>query len=203
MNFFQLLNSWIINIRFGYWIRPKLVLYPGVKTYISRKAKITFADKGYLSVGKAWKGTNYSHSTFKVDSGGSLLVNGHFRFHTGIFISVNKGAFLELGSGYTNNDVEITCFNQISIGHGAAIAKGVIIRDSDNHVINGDKENVSRPIIIGENVWIGMRAVILKGVTIGDGAIIAAGAIVSRDIPPSCLAGGVPARVIKENVKWE
>lgn len=48
-----------------------------------------------------------------------------------------------------------------------------------------------------------MNVIILKGVTIGDGAIIGAGSVVTRDIPPRCLAVGNPARVIKENVEWE
>ena len=51
--------------------------------------------------------------------------------------------------------------------------------------------------MIGNNVWIGSRAVVLPGVTIGDGAIVAAGAVVNRDVPANTIVGGVPARVIK------
>lgn len=78
----------------------------------------------------------------------------------------------------------------------------MIIRDSDNHTIHYDGFEKSKPIIIGNHVWIGMRATILKGVTIGDGAIIAAGAVVTKDVPARCLVAGVPARVIKENIEW-
>jgi acetyltransferase-like isoleucine patch superfamily enzyme len=62
---------------------------------------------------------------------------------------------------------------------------------------------MTQPIHIGNHVWIGMNVTILKGVQIGDGAIIAAGAVVTRNIPARCLAGGVPARVLKENITWE
>jgi acetyltransferase-like isoleucine patch superfamily enzyme len=62
---------------------------------------------------------------------------------------------------------------------------------------------MTKPVHIGNHVWIGMNVMILKGVTIGDGAIIAAGSVVNRDVPERCLAGGVPAKVIKENVQWE
>jgi len=62
---------------------------------------------------------------------------------------------------------------------------------------------MTQPISIGNHVWIGINATILKGVTIGDGAIIAAGAVVTRDIPASCMAAGVPASVIKNNISWE
>ena len=62
---------------------------------------------------------------------------------------------------------------------------------------------MSAPIKIGNHVWIGQGATILKGVTIGNNSIIAAGAIVTKDIPANCIAAGVPARVIKEDVNWK
>lgn len=142
-------------------------------------------------------------SLFKISAFGQLFVFGDFVVSTGCYIVVSHNAILTLGSGYTNEDVEISCFNRITIGNNVALAKGVIIRDSDNHVVNGKTDNVSQPIVIGNNVWIGTRAIILKGVTIGDGAIVAAGAVVTRNVPPKTLVAGVPARVIKENVTWK
>ena len=62
---------------------------------------------------------------------------------------------------------------------------------------------MSAPIHIGNHVWVGVRAIILKGVTIGDGAIIAAGSVVTRDVPANTLVGGVPAKIIKDNISWE
>lgn len=56
---------------------------------------------------------------------------------------------------------------------------------------------------IGNKVWIASGAMILRGVTIGEGAIIAAGAIVSKDVPARCMVAGVPAKVVKENVYWK
>jgi acetyltransferase-like isoleucine patch superfamily enzyme len=62
---------------------------------------------------------------------------------------------------------------------------------------------MTQEVFIGNNVWIGNRAIIMKGVTIDDGAIIAAGSIVTKDVPARCLVAGVPAKVVRENVQWK
>ena len=77
----------------------------------------------------------------------------------------------------------------------------MIIRDNDSHQILGS--NGTQPITIGNHVWIGTRAMILKGVTIGDGSVIAAGSIVTHDVPPNSLVAGVPAVVKKQNIIWQ
>jgi len=59
------------------------------------------------------------------------------------------------------------------------------------------------PIVVEDHVWIGCRAVILKGVTVGTGSIIANNAVVTKDVPPRTMVAGNPARVIKEDVIWE
>lgn len=91
----------------------------------------------------------------------------------------------------------------IKIGRQVLIAPNCIITDSDFHAPwppeqrahNPGIEN-DAPVTIGDYVWIGMHSIILKGVSIGAGAIIGAGSVVTRDIPANCVACGVPARVI-------
>jgi len=63
---------------------------------------------------------------------------------------------------------------------------------------DGPETRLGAPIVIEDNVWIGTRAIILKGVTIGEGSVVGAGAVVTRSVPPGVLVGGVPARVIRE-----
>lgn len=107
---------------------------------------------------------------------------------------------------YINPSSMIYCGNSVSIGSGCAISWNCEIIDDDMHhiVYEGNKvRESSKPIVIGNQVWIGSGARILKGVIIGDNAIIAAGSIVTRDIPANCMAAGIPARVVRTNVSWE
>ncbi|MEA5461279.1 acyltransferase [Arcicella sp. LKC2W] len=73
-----------------------------------------------------------------------------------------------------------------------------------NYLINKDWSDVeSRPIVIKNNVWIGMHSFIMKGVTIGEGAIVAAGSVVTKDVPPFTIVAGNPARIVKQIDKYE
>jgi acetyltransferase-like isoleucine patch superfamily enzyme len=80
-----------------------------------------------------------------------------------------------------------------------AIADGVRIMDNSWHSLNSQMGGVK----IGNKVWIATNALILPGVSIGDGAIVVAGAVVTKDVPAKCMVAGVPARVIKSNVEWK
>jgi acetyltransferase-like isoleucine patch superfamily enzyme len=100
-------------------------------------------------------------------------------------------------------NASISCFEHITIGSDVLISEQVLIRDSDDHQILNQSKNGTKPIQIGNHVWIGMRAAILKGVTIGDGGIVAAGSVVTFDVPANSLVGGVPANIIKENIRWK
>ena len=85
------------------------------------------------------------------------------------------------------------------IGENVRIAPYSIILDSDFHSVSDHFAEVEgEPIIIEDNVWITTRATILKGVTIGKGSVIAAGAVVNKDVPPYSIVGGVPAKLIKK-----
>jgi len=140
-----------------------------------------------------------------IENGGRMEVNGHFSFLGNNTVVVHENANLSFGNGYMNVESTIICKKEISIGNGTIIARYVSIRDWDSHTLIDENGEMSQPlpIKIGNNVWIGERAMILKGVNIGTGAIIAAGAVVTKDIPQNCLAAGIPAKVIKENMSWK
>jgi len=167
------------------------------------ESKITI--KKSLKIGFVWKNWNYSNpTTFLVKEGAKVVIDD-FTVHSGCTVVVMKNAFLEIGSGYINRNATIVCSKSITIGDNVAIAQNVIIRDSDIHTIIDEEERERPnmlPIKIGSHVWIGTNSIILKGVEIGDNSVIAAGSVVTKNIPANCLAGGNPAKIIKTDINW-
>lgn len=195
----DLLRTIYARLKFGR--KVKVLISP--KVSIKLKTGASLKGTGKLSLGIKWPAYCFYQSIFALWDRASLIVEGDFKFFTGCRIVVSEDAQLQLGSGYMNCNGSIACFKSIKIGHGVIMADNVTIRDSDNHDILGNDHASTQPIIIGNHVWIGMNTVILKGVTIGDGAIIAAGSVVTKDVPAGVLAGGNPARVLRQEVHWQ
>ncbi|MFZ8758374.1 acyltransferase [Microbacterium sp. HMH0099] len=102
---------------------------------------------------------------------------------------------------YLNRRVEIFSEAKVSIGADCAISWDVCIVDTDYH--DGLSRQRSAPVHIGDHVLIGARSTILKGVTIGNGAVVAAGSIVTRNVPAFSMVAGAPAKIIRDRVEWE
>ena len=113
-------------------------------------------------------------------------------------IAVADGARLTVGDHVAMNcGMSMDVWHDVRIGDKVMIAPNVTIIDDNRHEIEPGAPLTSGPVIIGDNVWIAGNVTVLSGVTIGAGSVIAAHSVVTRDIPPSSLAGGSPARVIK------
>lgn len=108
-----------------------------------------------------------------------------------------------LGSGFINFDSTIVCAQKITIGSDVAISHNVIIRDDDAHRIIREGYEQKKDIYIGNHVWIGANATILKGAHLGDGCVVAAGSVVNGHFPSKCLIAGVPGRIIRHDVEWQ
>lgn len=178
-----------------------VLVFPKTKILAAKTAKVNL-NGNTLCLNLCWNGKQNQPSTFCLGENAKFNLNGYFRAYSASYIAVADNAELNIGSGFINCNTKLYCFNKITIGDNVKISEDIIIRDSDNHEILYDGYLKSAPITIGDNVWIGMRATILKGVNIGEGAIIAAGAVVVKDVPPHTLVGGVPAKIIKENISW-
>ena len=179
----------------------KLKVHPKVNINISDKSSLILNSS--LEIGRAYEGQPCSDTSLRIFENATLLVQNDFKIHTGANITVYPNAMLKLGSGYINHNVKIDCNTSITIGNHVFIASDVIIKDVDGHIINNKSENESKPIIIEDNVRIADRAIILKGVTIGSGSVVAEGSVVNKDVPKNCMVAGVPAKVKKENIEWD
>lgn len=169
---------------------------------IHRSAKINM-NKGNLAINRYITKRDPFIGNIEMYANSVINVKNTFFFHSGCDIMVFKGAKLSLGSGYINRFCKIRCYSSITIGRNVAISDNFTIWDSDAHSIVGKEDSMTLPIVIGDRVWIGANVTVLKGVTIGDGAVIAAGSVVNKDIPAYCMAAGVPAKVIKNNIEWK
>lgn len=130
------------------------------------------------------------------------------------YVFLSEDQHTKIGRKTYNNNALIFRWSNVPvvIGSYCAIANGVrFITDNDKHLLNSissypfqnNQSDKSKGIVIGNDVWIGMGAIILPGVRIGDGATVAAGAVVDKDVPPYTIVGGVPAKVIKEKCSRE
>lgn len=179
----------------------KCYLLKNTSAHVAPSARIV-VKKGTLTINDKWTPRDPFPTDFSMGNYAQLIANGSFHIYSGSRIYIDNQATLVLGSGYINNNANINCFERIEIGQKVAIGNNVCIRDSDNHVIESSERGKTGPIIIGDHVWIGMNVTILKGVSIGDGAVIAANSLVNKDVAAHTLVGGTPAKVLKEGVVW-
>jgi carbonic anhydrase/acetyltransferase-like protein (isoleucine patch superfamily) len=179
------------------------IIYPKTHFYISPHAHI-IDNGGQLQLGCRFRKTlTFKQSEFIIEGYGTLEFKGTFLVHAGSSIIVESGGKLILGRGGMNRCCSLVVSNSISIGDNVFIGDNSIIRDNDYHFVSGGSNGSSVPVNIGNNVWIGMNVTILKGVTIGDGAVVATKSLVNKSVPPNTMVGGIPAKVIRENVTWK
>ncbi len=107
-------------------------------------------------------------------------------------ITIGKDVFINSGCHFQDQ-------GGIEIGDGVLIGHNVVLATINHDLDPGEnRKNHYSPVKIGNHVWIGSNATVLPGVTIGDWAVVAAGAVVTQDVPPLTVAGGIPAKVLKK-----
>lgn len=187
-----------------YFAKKKIKVLKPYMVLINKNSRIEISKS--LSINSQWDTNRASKNKIVgclfVEEKSHLLAND-FTFFSGCRIVVNAGAKLSLGTGFMNYGGTIECFKEIAIGNHCFIGENVTIRDSNNHEVCYDGFLKMEPICIGNDVWIGNGCYILPGVKIGNGCVIAAGAVVTKSIPDYCMAAGVPAKIIKQNIVWK
>jgi len=160
-----------------------------------------------------WPESAYADVPIRVDGVGQVKVGekvglGYLpapRLGSGEVLLQARGEKSRISIGkrtLASNNIAICAMRSVQIGAGCQIGNEVTIYDCDFHEIDPatrlDSPGEIAPVSIGDNVWLGSRVMVLKGVTIGDNSVVAAGAIVTSSIPPNVVAAGIPAKVIKQ-----
>lgn len=160
----------------------------------------------YYLIARYLPGTSHSFGRFirPIRSG---ICRGLFR-HAGRNINIEKGAYFGDGAQVSLGDrsgIGMNCrlYGEITIGDDVMMGPDVIILTASHEFSRTDMtmkaqgHRPQRPVTIKDDVWIGVRVIILPGITIGQGAIVGAGAVVTKDVPEYAIVGGNPARVIR------
>ncbi len=147
-------------------------------------------------VGNRWRTFMFRLAGFQIGSatvlGGTPTLTGGKRLHKNLIIG--KGVWLNFGCVFDLED-------QIIIGNCVDIGHEVLFMTTTHEIGNQSRratKRITKPIVIENGVWVGARCTILPGITIGKGSIVAAGAVVTKDVAPNTLVGGVPATVIRQ-----
>ncbi len=199
-------SAWAFYLGFArYRLWHRRNIWVGSRAVIEGAGRIT--TEGALRIGLASFGLTSIHDTtvIRVREGAQLLIRGTVSVQRGARIVVDSGT-LTIGHATNVNGLgtRILVADEVTIGAYCTFSWDVQIMDNDFHtmVVDGQARPSVGPVRIGDHVWIGTRAVILKGVTIGDGAVVAAGAVVTKDVPAGAVVAGMPARVVGRADSW-
>ncbi|GIN09783.1 hexapeptide transferase [Shouchella clausii] len=146
----------------------------------------------------------------------NVLINSrNHRYHINLFAPCKlytngDNTKIEIGENTRIHGTCINAYKSITIGKNCLIAGNCTIIDCNRHELHFDNpkkrlqnSNIAHSVVIEDNVWIGANCIILPGVTLGEGCAVAAGSIVTKDVPPYSLVGGNPAKLIRQELPLE
>jgi acetyltransferase-like isoleucine patch superfamily enzyme len=195
------MNIFIKKIILSLYILPS-----NIQNYFSLKTKkIQYGKKLIIN------GRLYMHGNGNIVFGDNVTINSDGRLHntmggeTHTHLNTQEEGAIIIGNNVGISNSAITSKARIEIGDNTLIGSNCIIIDSDFHSIDyndrreiPDKNIKSKPVLIGNDVFIGARSIILKGVTIGNGCLIGAGSVVTKNVPDNEMWGGNPACFVKK-----
>ena len=167
--------------------------------YVLKRALAPLALRGCTTVGP---GARVRGWPVVENEGGEIRIGKNFAvfsYLAKVQLYAGPTGRLVIGDdSFVNNGTILSASTEIRIGDRVNIAPHCVLIDNDFHgTVDRNGAPKMAPIVLEDDVWLGTRVTVLKGVTIGRGSVIASGSVVTKDIPPGVLAGGVPARVIK------
>lgn len=196
----SVLRSLYLSARFG----GRIVILRGTRVRLDRGARIEVPPGGRLVIGKHHAAGAPASLDMRRNARFTIHGQGRVAFARGARILILDGAQLEIGHETgINFSTTITCVEHISIGSDCTISWNCDIFDGNMHelVVAGVPRPRTRPVHVGDHVWIGSGATVL-GATIGAGAVVATGSVVTADVPGEAVVAGNPARVVHKEVTW-
>lgn len=192
-------------------LRLKALFCPGIMVANGGNAVIrkdVVGDDNVIVVGR---GSVMMDVSVRIRGNGNRIVfedNCHVGPDCSFWMEGN-GITIVIGEGTTFTSKVHFCAQEdgssVMVGKDCMFANTITVRTSDSHPVydgGGDRINPPGPVVIGEHVWIAPGVRVMKGVSLGDGCIIGAGSIVTKNVPDRCMAVGIPAKVVKEGVRW-
>ncbi|MBL8659964.1 MAG: acyltransferase [Rhodospirillales bacterium] len=206
--------SMMARIR-GWMQRTAAARFDGPERSFGDTVQLVLAMVGH-ALRMGWRLLRAKYDLRRTDSGrwvtveGKAIVQGKGKVRIGehcklvgypapVHISAGRGGLVEIGAEtFLSTGVRISAAQAVTIGRGCWLGDDAMIMDTDQHSVdNRDAPPARQRVSIGDNVWLASRVIVLKGVSIGQGAVVAAGAVVTKDVPAYTLAAGVPAKVIR------
>ena len=186
-------------------------IFRGDYLLVGRHAATDVAKSATLDVhGTFWFGArrikgSKLESRLLVEDGATLATEGPVKLFYGADIEVFRGAKLVLKGGIAaNTGFTVVCGDSIEIGKDVQIGRGVTIRDNHGgHYLNRAGFKDTRPVVIGDKVWLCEGCTIMPGVKVGEGAIVGAHAFVTTNVPAHAMVSGNPAVVVDEDILWK
>ena len=186
-------------------------IFRGDYLLVGRHAATDVAKSATLDVhGTFWFGArrikgSKLESRLLVEDGATLATEGPVKLFYGADVEVFRGAKLVLKGGIAaNTGFTVVCGDSIEIGKDVQIGRGVTIRDNHGgHYLNRAGFKDTRPVVIGDKVWLCEGCTIMPGVKVGEGAIVGAHAFVTTNVPAHAMVSGNPAVVVDEDILWK
>jgi acetyltransferase-like isoleucine patch superfamily enzyme len=145
-----------------------------------------------------------------VGENNQIIIRKNTKFINSNIILRGNDCIIEIGCNSTfGSGLYMVCMgnkNKITIGEDCMFADNIELWNTDSHAIKnikGDTINLSKPVYIGNKVWIGKNSTILKGVNIGNGVVVGMNSVVTKDLLPNTVCIGSPAKEIQNNITWE
>lgn len=211
INLFSTIYLNFITLPFRKAIRFPILIFGKVTIKNARKGRLVFncpLTTGILQIGKCSLGFLDKHSCRTIwNVAGTLYMHGKISIGQGCCVEVGKGAVMTLGCNFNVTGRSILlCTDHITFGDDCLLSWDLLVMDTDWHKVISTTDNrilnFSKPINIGNHVWIGCRSLILKGVNISDNVIVAANSTISRSIYEEFVVAGNNG-VLKRNARWE